>query len=89
MPKNNAKTIKEEEINNSDEDCNINIFDNPGEEGNNLYKKYSEEISQNIENLELDEEKIIYCTCCESAIRIKFKSKDLFNIKCEKQWVIF
>ena len=88
MSKNNAKTIKEEEINNSDEDCNINIFDNPGEEGNNLYKKYSEEISQNIENFELDEEWIIYCSCCGSAIRLKFKSKDLFNIKCEKEWAI-
>ena len=75
MSKNNAQTIKEEEINNSEEDYNINIFDNPGEEGNNLYKKYSEEISQNIENCELDEEWIIYCSCCGSAIRIKFKVK--------------
>ena len=87
--KNNDHIFKEDEkYIYDDEEYSITIFDNPDEDENNIYKKYSEEISQNIENLELDEEKIIYCTCCESAIRIKFKSKDLFNIKCEKQWVI-
>ena len=34
------------------------------------------------------EEEIIFCSCCKSACRIKFKSKTELNIKCENGWKI-
>ena len=33
-------------------------------------------------------DEIIFCGCCESSCRIKFKSKTQLNIKCENAWKI-
>ena len=74
--KNNDHIFKEDEkYIYDDEEYSITIFDNPDEDENNIYKKYSEEISQNIENLELDEEKIIYWLVVKVQLELNLKVK--------------
>ena len=61
----------------------------PNENKNNIF-----DFPDNIEPDEPDDfdndyyNKIIFCRCCGSACRIKFKSKSKLNIKCENAWKI-
>ena len=40
------------------------------------------------DDIEWNETFIIYCKCCSSTIKIKFISKELVNVKCNKYWKI-
>ena len=70
-------------------------FNNEEKENSSFYPKEDEknEIFQEIDNEYQDninnsKNEIIFCGCCNSACRIKFKSKTILNIKCENSWKI-
>ena len=69
---------------------------NKDDESNNLYQENSEmkaddiiDAEKKLDDIDINSDnEIIFCGCCQSACRIKFKSKTKLNIKCENAWKI-
>ena len=66
----------------------IDLIQDSYESRSNFYPENENEITLNEKDYNNSVEEVIFCGCCESAFKIKFKSKTKLNIKCEKAWKI-
>ena len=70
-----------------EEDEKSNMYHENNENSEISFFKAIDDLFNDEDNYKSEEE-IIFCSCCKSACRIKFKSKTELNIKCENGWKI-